>query len=43
LSERGIALNDPELDIDWKLGDTTPVISDKDRVNPVFSEAENNF
>jgi dTDP-4-dehydrorhamnose 3,5-epimerase len=39
LSERGIALNDPELDIDWKLGDTTPVISDKDRVNPVFSES----
>ncbi|HOP58824.1 MAG TPA: dTDP-4-dehydrorhamnose 3,5-epimerase [Bacteroidales bacterium] len=43
MSERGIALNDPELDIDWKLGDTIPVISDKDRVNPVFREAENNF
>lgn len=42
-SERGIDLNDPELDIKWGLGNLTPVISDKDRLNPVFREAEKNF
>ena len=29
-AERGIAITDPVLDIDWKLGDVTPVISEKD-------------
>jgi dTDP-4-dehydrorhamnose 3,5-epimerase len=42
-AERGIDLNDPELDIDWRSGDTIPVISDKDRNNPPFRKAENNF
>ena len=28
--ERGINLNDPELDIYWKLGSTVPIISEKD-------------
>jgi dTDP-4-dehydrorhamnose 3,5-epimerase len=41
--ERGIYLNDPELRIDWKLGQTTAIISDKDLKNPVFRDAEFNF
>lgn len=41
--ERGINLNDPQLDIYWKLGSTIPVISEKDLMQPVFSEAEMNF
>ncbi len=41
--ERGIALNDPELDINWKLGSTVPVISEKDQKQPVFKYAEYNF
>jgi dTDP-4-dehydrorhamnose 3,5-epimerase len=43
LSERGIALNDPDLAIDWKTGKMTPVISEKDMNNPPLSQAENNF
>ena len=42
-SERGIDITDPVLDIDWKLGDATPLISEKDRNNPPLSEAEMNF
>jgi dTDP-4-dehydrorhamnose 3,5-epimerase len=41
--ERGIALTDPELDINWKLGSTIPVISDKDLKQPLFKNAEYNF
>ena len=41
--ERGINLNDPELNIDWKLKDTATIISDKDIKNPGFREAEFNF
>lgn len=43
MSERGIYLNDPALSIDWRTGDITPVISDKDIRNPLFAEADNNF
>ncbi|MCU0461832.1 MAG: dTDP-4-dehydrorhamnose 3,5-epimerase [Bacteroidales bacterium] len=43
LSERGIALNDPGLAIDWKLGTIPPVISEKDMKNPPLSKADNNF
>ena len=32
--ERGISLNDPELDINWKLGSSIPVISEKDLKHP---------
>jgi dTDP-4-dehydrorhamnose 3,5-epimerase len=42
-SERGIALNDPDLAIDWKLDGTVPVISEKDQNNPPLRMAENNF
>jgi dTDP-4-dehydrorhamnose 3,5-epimerase len=41
--ERGINLKDPTLNIDWKLGDFSPIISDKDLKNPDFSNAEYNF
>lgn len=41
--ERGIALNDPYLDINWKMGSTVPSISEKDLKNPCFKDAENNF
>jgi dTDP-4-dehydrorhamnose 3,5-epimerase len=41
--ERGINLNDPDLSIDWKIGDLTPIISEKDLKHPVLKEAENNF
>ncbi|MBK7132814.1 MAG: dTDP-4-dehydrorhamnose 3,5-epimerase [Bacteroidales bacterium] len=41
--ERGIALNDPELDINWKLGSTIPVISEKDLKQPILKNAEYNF
>jgi len=43
LSERGIALDDPDLGIDWKLGSTAPVISMKDTNNPPLHKAENNL
>ncbi|NMC38338.1 MAG: dTDP-4-dehydrorhamnose 3,5-epimerase [Bacteroidales bacterium] len=41
--ERGIALDDPDLKIDWKLNGTMPVISDKDNKHPLFRDAEYNF
>jgi dTDP-4-dehydrorhamnose 3,5-epimerase len=41
--ERGISLNDPELGIDWKIGDVEPVISERDLKNPTFSKADINF
>jgi len=41
--ERGIDLNDPELGIDWRVGKTSQVISEKDLRNPPFRKADNNF
>jgi dTDP-4-dehydrorhamnose 3,5-epimerase len=41
--ERGININDPVLDIYWKLGSTVPIISDKDRAQPLLKDAEMNF
>lgn len=41
--ERGINLNDPALDIYWKLGSTPAVISDKDLAQPLMQDAEMNF
>ena len=32
--ERGISLNDPELKIDWNLGNIIPIISEKDLKHP---------
>lgn len=42
-AERAVNVNDPELRIDWMLGDTQPVVSEKDLAAPMFSEAEMNF
>jgi len=41
--ERGIALNDPDLDINWKLGSAIPLISEKDLKNPLMKDADFNF
>ena len=41
--ERGIALNDPALDINWKLGSEVPVISEKDLKHPFMKDADTNF
>jgi len=41
--ERGIFLNDPELDINWKTGSSVPLISEKDSKQPLFRDAEYNF
>ena len=41
--ERGIFLNDPQLDINWKTGSTVPVISEKDLKQPLYGNAEFNF
>jgi dTDP-4-dehydrorhamnose 3,5-epimerase len=42
-SERGIALNDTSLGIDWKTDMSKAIISEKDLKNPLFRDAENNF
>ncbi len=42
-AERAINMNDPALDIDWKLNDIVPVISEKDKNAPLFKDAEMNF
>jgi dTDP-4-dehydrorhamnose 3,5-epimerase len=41
--ERGINVNDPSLDIYWKLGSTVPVISEKDIAQPLLKDAEIKF
>jgi dTDP-4-dehydrorhamnose 3,5-epimerase len=35
--EMGIKWDDPEMGIDWQLGDITPVLSDRDAQNPPLS------
>ncbi|KOH45182.1 dTDP-4-dehydrorhamnose 3,5-epimerase [Sunxiuqinia dokdonensis] len=42
-SERGIAYNDSELNIDWRVDEKDARISEKDQANPRFKEAEYNF
>jgi dTDP-4-dehydrorhamnose 3,5-epimerase len=41
--ERGISVNDPGLEIDWKIPVTDKIISEKDSKHPSFMEAEYNF
>lgn len=38
--ERGIAFDDPELGIDWRVSPGEWILSDKDRHNPRFADAE---
>lgn len=42
-SEGGILYNDSFLNIDWKIPSEKMIISDKDKIYPLFSEAVNNF
>jgi len=42
-AERGIMYNDPELNIDWKIEMNAAVVSEKDKQNKSFREAEHNF
>jgi dTDP-4-dehydrorhamnose 3,5-epimerase len=42
-AERGIAYNDPELKIDWKIPASGIVVSERDQQFPGFREAESNF
>jgi dTDP-4-dehydrorhamnose 3,5-epimerase len=39
--DRGIAWNDPTLNVDWP--EKNPILSDKDKTHPTLAEAENNF
>lgn len=39
-SEGGLAYNDPELAIDWKVDPADIILSDKDRVNPLLKDLE---
>lgn len=39
-AERGIAWNDPELKIDWKISTGEEIVSEKDQNLPLFSGAE---
>jgi dTDP-4-dehydrorhamnose 3,5-epimerase len=42
-SERGILFNDKTLDIDWKLESKDIIVSDKDKLNPIFSPRNKYF
>jgi len=42
-SERGIIYNDKSLNIDWETGNSEIIISEKDKMLPLFGEAEKNF
>lgn len=42
-AERAINPFDPQLGIDWQLNETEWKVSDKDRIAPMFTDAEVNF
>ena len=42
-SERSININDPKLNIDWKIENSEQIISEKDQIAPFFDDAEMNF
>ena len=42
-SEGGIMFNDPELNIDWGFDLSEAIVSDKDKVLPLFKDCVNNF
>lgn len=39
----GVRWDDPQIGIDWGLGDVTPTLSDKDRVAPLLAEFHSPF
>lgn len=39
-AESGIMYNDPALNIDWHIDSSDLIISDKDKINPSFKEAQ---
>jgi dTDP-4-dehydrorhamnose 3,5-epimerase len=41
--ERGILYNDPALKIDWRIDPSEAIVSGKDTVLPLFTDAEMNF
>jgi dTDP-4-dehydrorhamnose 3,5-epimerase len=43
LHERGIAYNDPKLNINWKLKQDDVILSEKDKQNPVFDPTNSYF
>jgi len=42
-AEGGVLFNDPALAIDWKIPADKMVLSDKDKIYPVFAACEHNF
>lgn len=42
-AEGGVLFNDPALAIDWKIPADKMVLSDKDKVYPVFADCQHNF
>jgi dTDP-4-dehydrorhamnose 3,5-epimerase len=42
-AERAIRYSDPFLNIDWRISGEQQIVSDKDMLAPLFSEAEINF
>ena len=42
-SDRGIAWNDPALNIDWGIGEAEAVLSDKDRGHPILADQADLF
>ena len=42
-AERGIAYNDPLLNVDWQIPNDKIIVSPKDLNNPLFTDSEKNF
>jgi dTDP-4-dehydrorhamnose 3,5-epimerase len=42
-TEAGIRFDDPALGIDWGIPEANRIISEKDRVQPLFADCKNNF
>jgi len=42
-AERGIVINDPELNIHWQMPVENAIISERDTKNKLFSDVENSF
>ncbi|CAH0419121.1 dTDP-4-dehydrorhamnose 3,5-epimerase [Periweissella ghanensis] len=42
-ADRGIAFDDPQIDITWPISMQHLIMSDKDKRHPSFNDAENNF